>query len=349
MLFLTGATGLIGSYVLRELSARGLAVRALYRGSAPPPDAPAGVEWVSGDLLDTSLLNSVIDETVTHVLHCAGLVSYAPRDEDALLRVNVEGTAAVVDACLRRPGLRLGYVSSVAALGRPAPADPTETAESAAPITTTSPQLLDETATWDLGARHSAYATSKYLAELEVWRGVAEGLSAVIVNPSVVLGAGDWHRSSTQLLRYAYDEHWFYTPGAVNFVDVRDVVAHLLRLTLELPQLPAARYVLSAGARPLGELLADVARALGRRPPTVAVPDWAAEVIWRAEGLRARLTGARPLITRDTARAGRQPLRYDASRVQAATGLGFRPLADTVAWLAQSLETNQPNRASVVA
>ncbi len=341
MLFLTGATGLIGSYVLRELSARGLAVRALYRGSAPPPDAPVGVEWVSGDLLDTSLLNSAIDADITHVLHCAGLVSYAPQDEDALLRVNVEGTAAVVDACLRRPGVRLGYVSSVAALGQPAPV--TEAV--------TGPRLLDETATWDLGAAHSAYATSKYLAELEVWRGVAEGLSAVIVNPSVVLGAGDWHRSSTRLLRYAHDEHWFYTRGLLNFVDVRDVTAHFLRLTLELPcaHLPPARYVLSAGARPVGELLAEVARALGRRPPTVAVPDWAAEVIWRAEHLRSLLTGARPLITRDTTHAGRRPVRYDASRVQAATRLGFRPLADTVAWLAQALETNQPNRASVVA
>ncbi|MEJ7659410.1 MAG: hypothetical protein WKG07_07195 [Hymenobacter sp.] len=88
-----------------------------------------------------------------------------------------------------------------------------------------------------------------------MWRGVAEGLSAVIVNPSIVLGPGDWHRSSTRLLRYAYDEHRFYTPGQLNFVDVRDVVAQLLRLTFDLPTLPAARYVLSGGSAPLGELL----------------------------------------------------------------------------------------------
>ena len=341
MIFLTGATGLIGSYVLRELRARGEAVRALYRGSRPPAGAPAGVEWLAGDLLDTSLLAAAIDQDVTHVLHCAGLVSYAPQDEDALLRVNVEGTAAVVDACLRRPGLRLGYVSSVAALGQPAPAE-TENPPGAGP------RPLDETATWDLGAQHSAYATSKYLAELEVWRGVAEGLSAVIVNPSVVLGAGDWHRSSTQLLRYAHGEHRFYTPGYINLVDVRDVVAQLLRLTLKLPEQPTARYILSGGAYPLGEFLGAMARALGRRPPTVAVPDWAAEAIWRVEHLRALLTGARPLITRDTARAGRHPLVYDARRARAATGLGFRPLAETIAWLAGSLETNQPTRPPVV-
>ena len=333
MVFVTGGTGLIGSFVMRALRQRGLAVRALYRGPQPPA-ALAGVEWVRGDLADTSLLATAITAEVTHVFHCAGLVSYAPQDEDALLQVNVEGTAAIVDACLRRPGVRLGYVSSVAALGLPGA---TAGAEPGAP---TPPPLLNETATWDLGASHSAYATSKYLAELEVWRGVAEGLSAVIVNPSVVLGPGDWHRSSTRLLRYAYEEHRLYTPTQLNFVDVRDVAAHLLQLTLDLPALPAARYILSGGLRPLGDFLTLLAQALGRRPPTWAVPPWAAEVIWRAEHLRSLLTGARPLITRDTARAGRRAVAYDATKARQATGLGFRPLEETVAWLATHLETN---------
>jgi dihydroflavonol-4-reductase len=339
MIFVTGGTGLIGSFVLRELRARGLAVRALYRGQAPPPSAPAGIEWVQGDLLDSTLLATALTPDVTHVLHCAGLVSYAPQDEDALLHVNVEGTATVVDACLRRPGIRLGYVSSVAALGQPAAHDEAPSAE---------PRLLDEKATWDLGASHPAYATSKYLAELEVWRGVAEGLSAVIVNPSVVLGAGDWHRSSTRLVRYAYDEHYFYTRGLLNFVDVRDVVAHLLRLTLDLPDLAPARYILNGGIYPLGEFLTQLATAFGMRPPSIAVPDWAAEVIWRLEHGRALLTGARPLITRDTARAGRQPLLYDARQAERTTGLAFRPLSETIAWLAQATKTNRTAHPTVV-
>jgi dihydroflavonol-4-reductase len=324
---------------LQELRARGLAVRALYRSAMPPIAAPAGIDWVLGDLLDSSLLDSILTPEVTHVLHCAGLVSYAPQDEDALLQINVEGTAAVVDACLRRSGIRLGYVSSVAALGHPAP-------DLASGSTTT--RLLDETATWDLGASHPAYATSKYLAELEVWRGVAEGLSAVIVNPSIVLGPGDWHRSSTRLLRYAYDEHWFYTRGQLNFVDVRDVVAHLLHLTLDLPALPPARYILNGGLHPLGEFLTNMAVALGRRPPTVAVPNWAAEVIWRLEYGRALLTATRPLITRDTARAGRQPVLYDAGLATRATGLSFRPLVDTIAWLAEATKTNRIPHPTVV-
>jgi dihydroflavonol-4-reductase len=340
MIFVTGGTGLIGSFVLQTLRARQLAVRALYRGAAPPTLAPAGIEWVQGDLADSTLLEKSLTPEVTHVFHCAGLVSYAPQDEDALLQVNVEGTAAVVDACLLRPDIRLGYVSSVAALGRP-------TVDLAAEGKPT-PRLLDETATWDLGASHPAYATSKYLAELEVWRGVAEGLSAVIVNPSIVLGPGDWHRSSTRLVRYAYDEHHLYTQGQLNFVDVRDVTAHLVRLTLDMPELLPARYILNGGIYPLGSFLTELALALGRRPPSVAVPDWAAEVIWRLEHGRALLTGARPLITRDTARAGRQPVFYDARKAVRTTGLPFRPLAETIAWLAEATKTNLAAHPTVV-
>ncbi|NML67267.1 NAD-dependent epimerase/dehydratase family protein [Hymenobacter sp. RP-2-7] len=337
MIFVTGGTGLIGAQLLGELRARQLPVRALYRGDTPPALAPAGVEWVAGDLLDPLLLASAITPEVTHVFHCAGLVSYAPQDEENLLQVNVEGTANVVDVCLARPGVRLGYVSSVAALGQPAA------------VPAAGPLMLDETATWDLGGSHSAYATSKYLAELEVWRGAAEGLQAVIINPSVVLGGGNWHRSSTRLLRYAYEQHHFYTRGVLNFVDVRDVVAHFLRLMLELPAGPTERYILNGGAYPLGNFLAQVAQALGRRPPTTAVPNWAAEVIWRLERARALLTGARPLITRDTARAGRQVIHYDTRKVQKATSLEFIPLADTIAWAAQQLAANLATLPTVIA
>jgi dihydroflavonol-4-reductase len=339
MIFVTGGTGLIGSFLLQELRARGLAVRALHRGIVPAT-APAGVEWLAGDLLDTDLLRAALTPDVTHVFHCAGLVSYAPQDEELLRIVNVEGTAAVVDACLERPGIRLAHVSSVAALGSP----PAKASEGAL---ATAPKTVDETATWDLGAAHPAYATSKYLSELEVWRGVAEGLSAVIVNPSVVLGPGDWSRSSTRLLRYAHQQHRFYTRGLINFVDVRDVVAQLVRLALDLPELSGERYILSAGALPLAAFLQQAAAAMGRKPPTVAVPDWAAELIWRLEHARAVLTGARPLITKDTARAGRHPVVYANGKVQHATGLAFRPLADTIAWCAAGLVPNLTGPAAV--
>ena len=338
MVFVTGGTGLIGSFLLRALRARGLAVRALHRGGVPADAAP-GVEWLAGDLLDTEQLRVALTPDVTHVFHCAGLVSYAPQDEDLLLEVNVQGTAVVVDACLERPGIRLVHVSSVAALGGPA---------AGARPGPDGRRVVTEAATWDLGASHPAYATSKYLGELEVWRGVAEGLEAVIVNPSVVLGPGDWRRSSTRLLRYAHQQHRFYTRGLLNFVDVRDVVAQLLALAFGPPAPAGERYILSAGAVPLGAFFRAAAAAMQRRAPSVAVPDWAAELIWRLEHVRAVLTGARPLITRDTARAGRYPAVYGHAKVQRATGLAFRPLDETLAWCAAGLAEKALTSGAVV-
>ena len=329
MILVTGGTGLVGSFLLAELVRRGLPVRAIYRGEAAPVVAGAEtVEWVPGDLRDGLGLREAL-EGVTHVFHCAGLVSYAPQDEEELLRVNVEGTANVVDACLERPGIRLGYVSSVAALGGGAAAAQRE-------LPSTEVLRIDEQGQWDLGAEHNAYATSKYLAELEVWRGVSEGLQAVVVNPSVVLGPADWHRSSTRLFRYAYDEHRFYTPSSLNLVDVRDVAEMLAQLTLETDH-SGERYVLNAGRWPLAEVLGLMAENFGKRPPTVAVPGWAAETIWRLEHVRSLLTGARPLITKDTARAGRRPLEYQADKVCCELGRQFRPLPETIRWCCTEL------------
>lgn len=327
MIFVTGGSGLVGSFLLAALVARGLPVRALYRRQIPAIAAAKAVEWVEGDIRDALGLRDML-EGVTHVFHCAGLVSYAPQDEEDLLRINVEGAANIVDACLERPGIRLGFVSSVAALGDAAPA--------ATDLAATRLMLVDEQAKWDLGAEHNAYATSKYLGELEVWRGIAEGLQAVIVNPSVILGPADWDRSSTRLFRYAHQEHWLYTPGNINVVDVRDVVEALVRLTLDTDR-TAERYVLSAGNLPLRELLAQAASCFGKRPPTTAVPNWAAETIWRLEHVRSLLTGARPLITKDTARAGRRPTEYVADKIRRELGRDFRPLSETIRWCCQEL------------
>ncbi|WP_045689682.1 NAD-dependent epimerase/dehydratase family protein [Hymenobacter sp. AT01-02] len=325
MIFVTGGSGLVGSFLIADLVARGLPVRALYREQVPAVSGADQVEWIEGDVRDAIGLRAAL-EGVTHVFHCAGLVSYAPQDEEALQQTNVEGTANIVDACLERPGIRLGYVSSVAALD----SRKADTEEEQAPL------VIDETAKWDLGAAHNAYATSKYLGELEVWRGVSEGLRAVIVNPSVILGPADWDRSSTRLFRYAYNQHRFYTPGRINLVDVRDVVHALRQLTLDT-EISGERYVLSAGSLPLHQFFAEAATCFGKRPPTTEVPNWLAESIWRLEHVRSLLTGARPLITKDTARAGRQPTEYKADKVRQTLHMEFRPLSETIRWCCDEL------------
>jgi nucleoside-diphosphate-sugar epimerase len=161
------------------------------------------------------------------------------------------------------------------------------------------------------------------------------------------LGPADWNRSSTRLFRYAYNQHAFYTPGNINLVDVRDVVDMLMHLTLDTT-ISGERFVLSAGAVSLRDFLGQAAACFGRKPPTVAVPEWAAETIWRVEHVRSLLTGARPLITKDTARAGRQPVEYCADKVQQALGQSFRPIPDTIAWCCQGLLTGKQTMSQLI-
>ncbi len=198
MIFITGSNGLIGSFVIRQFIEQGYAVRALRRVNSDLSllaDITHRIQWVEGDLLDPLLLHQTI-QPGDIVIHAAAIVSFSAREYEKMRKVNVEGTANVVNVCLQRGVKKFCFVSSIAALGRE-----------------NHFHSIDESTKWEDSELNTVYAQSKYLAELEVWRGEAEGLPAVIVNPSVVLGPGDWRRSSTQLFKYAWDEHWFYPAG----------------------------------------------------------------------------------------------------------------------------------------
>ena len=318
MVFVTGGSGLIGSYLLPALVAQGHQVRALYRGQVPVFANAEKVEWVEGDILDIALLRKAL-QGVTYVFHCAGLVSYAPQDAELLQQVNVEGTANIVDACLEATQeIKLCHVSSIAAIGR------SKEAES-----------LNENSKWDAGEKQSAYAESKHYGEVEVWRGIAEGLQAVIVNPSVVLGPANWNRSSTRLFKYVYQQRPFYTPGSANFVDVRDVVEAMLRLTFSV--VSGERFILNAGQLTYKEFFGEAAKSFGKKAPSFKVSPALAEVVWRLEHARAWLTGGRPLITKDTARVAAKSHLFNNQKVREATGIAFRPLTESIAWTCQSL------------
>ena len=318
MVFVTGGSGLIGSFLIPELLKRGYGVRASFRGQVPEIKGTEAVEWVDGDVLDIAFLRDAIQD-VSYVFHCAGVVSYDPQDKALLKHVNIEGTANVVNACLENGNLKLCHVSSIAAVGRPKGV-----------------AILNESSKWDQAEEHSAYASSKYFGELEVWRGVAEGLKAVIVNPSVILGPADWSRSSTRLFKYVHDEHRFYTGGQANFVDIRDVVEAMLQLTFS--EITGERFIVNAGQMAYKEFFDSVATCLHKKGPSVKVPPALAEVIWRLERFRSVLTGARPLITKETARVSAKNHLFSNDKIKKASGLEFRSLNETIAWVCTQLQ-----------
>lgn len=324
--FITGATGFIGSHIARRYLADGHPVSVLYRpqsGYGMLTDVADQITWHEGDLLDIPSLETAIKPR-SDVIHAAAIVSFVPKDRDQMERVNVEGTTNVVNVCLKAGVRKLGYVSSVAAIGRPA----AKAGSAAEPI------RIDETHKWQDSPSNSTYAKSKYRAELEVWRGVAEGLNAVMVNPSVVLGAGNWSRSSLQLIKYVHDERPFYPAGLVNYVDVLDVTDALVRLMKS--SVTADRFILNGGTIPYQSLLEQIAGVLGKQPPTRRIPPALTRLLWPIEAVRAWLLDTTPLITRETARSSSSFYAYNGRKIEQVPEFQYRPLSQTLGRVADA-------------
>lgn len=320
---ITGGTGIVGAHVLLDVLRAGGSVRALHRPGSDRSiverifshhgqhELFARIEWAEGDVMDVSALEGAM-QGVERVYHAAALVSFDPRLGDAMLRVNVQGTANVVNAALEADVKRLCHVSSTAAIGTPAPGT-----------------LGDESLPWEDGKRVSDYSRSKHLAELEVHRGIAEGLDAVIVNPCVVIGPGLSGRSSMTLVdRLRKGTRW-YTAGTNAFVDARDVSACMV--TLMEKGVTGERYLLvgeNAGYRRLFGLMAA---AFGHPAPSAEAKPWMLGLAWRAELLRGWFTGASPMVTKATARTSVGRRAYSNEKVKLLIGYRFRTLEESVA------------------
>ena len=322
-IFVTGATGLIGSFISRRLISDGYQVRALRRSTSDMKlvsDIKEQITWVEGDILDTVGLTEQLEE-VSGVVHCAAFVSYNSRDETKMHKVNVEGTANLVNISLRKKVDYFLHVSSVAAIGKEKNA-----------------MQVDESHQASVEEFTTAYARSKYLAEMEVWRGISEGLPASIINPSLVLGPGQWNQSSTKIFKYIRDEHRYYVDGTANYVDVRDVATIAVRLLNA--RITGERFIVSAGSTGYKALFDLIAQSFNKNPPTTRAKPGLIRVASVVDGLRARITGQPPLITDELRHVAKNTHTYDSSKVQQATHITFNPLVNTVRWCCHELAKN---------
>lgn len=323
MVLVTGGTGFLGSYLLRKLVHNGVQVRALYRKQIPVQlhDIQDKIQWVTGDVLDIGALEDAM-EGIEKVYHSAAIVSFHPAMRQQMMKINVEGTANVVNLAIDAGVKKLVHVSSVAAIGR---------AKGSGVIT--------EDGEWQESSNNSQYAVSKYLSEMEVWRGNAEGLASVIVNPSIILGVGFREDSSTQLLKNAWKEFPYYTAGVNGFSDVEDVADVMIALMES--DIKGQRFILSSDNWSYYDLFKEMATQLGKKPPHIAVKPWMAELVWRMESIRSAFTGKKPLITRETARTAQLKVYYNNEKIQAALpGFKFTPLQQTIAKMCHAFLTN---------
>ncbi|KQS31455.1 NAD-dependent epimerase/dehydratase family protein [Dyadobacter sp. Leaf189] len=324
---ITGATGLVGSAVARKFLQDKHQVTALVRPGTDKSllaDQIEQITWAEGDILDLSSLEKAIADA-DFVVHTAAVVSFVPADRKMMYKVNVEGTANVVNVCLKYPVKKLCYVSSIAAIGRPDPRKAGAGEE----------VVLDENHRWENSPENSEYAKSKYLGELEVWRGIAEGLNAVIVNPTLILGGGDWNKSSTQIFRYIYQQKPFYTDGLANYVDVEDVAEVIVRLIHS--DIAGERFLLNAGSISYKNLFFMIADAMHKKRPSFRVGTGLAGVIWRVEAVRTWLLGTKPLITKETARSAARKVTYRNDKIKNALHFDFQPIEKTVQRVSETL------------
>lgn len=323
MIFLTGATGLVGSFICRKLVQEGCKVRAMKRPSSKLSllqDIADKIEWVEADLLDVLSLQEAL-EGCSQIVHSAGMVSYHKKDAELLYKINAEGTANLVNAALGQNIDHLVHISSVAAVGR-----------------SNKIKQLDETFKWNDANEHTAYGLSKHQAELEVFRASEEGIGVVILNPSLVLGPGLPEKSSTQLFKYVQDESPFYTEGCMNYVDVRDVASITFSaLQGKLPE--GERYIVSAGSTSYKEFFDQAADCLGRKAPGIRVNSYLLEIAYLIETFRAGLSGKSPLITKETLKLARQHIIFKNSKIKQALDYQFIPLEETIRWTCQEIKS----------
>ena len=315
MVLVTGANGLLGSYLVRRLIDRGETVRGLKRAKSDLSllgDYASRVQWVEGDVTDIFSLELAMDG-VDRVYHLAALISMQSGDADQMLQVNAEGTANVVNAALDSGIKKLLYASSVAAFGRP---------EQAA-------RMIDENLDVKDSKDNFAYFKSKLYAERELWRGIAEGLNAVIINPSTILGGGMWSLPPNALFDQVYRGIPFYTTGVNGFVDVRDVVSVAIQLMDS--DISAEKFIVSAENRSWADVMWMAADAMKVKRPYIRAGRSIGALAWRLEALRSLFSNSPSIVTRDSVTLAGDDFYYSNDKVRQTLNFAFRPLSDTVA------------------
>jgi dihydroflavonol-4-reductase len=323
MILVTGGTGLLGSHLLFELVKAGKSVRAIRRRpgreamvkkifsyySDRADELYARIQWFDADLLDFGAIEDAL-EGVTEVYHAGAVVSFYPKDHRTMLKVNIEGTANLVNLSQAKGVGKFCYVSSVATLGR---AENNGTS--------------DEETFWVPSKKNSVYSQSKYGAEREVWRGMEEGLNALIVNPSVIIGPGYWDENSG-LFRLVHKGLKYYTKGVNGYVDARDV-ARAMHLLME-NNCFGERFIASAANLSYQEFFKLMAKHMNKPAPSVNVPPLLTGIAWRIEAVRSALTGSKPEVTREMAVTTTQVYTYANDKIRSRLGFEFRDVEDSI-------------------
>jgi dihydroflavonol-4-reductase len=316
--FVTGATGFLGAHLTCALLKKGYVVTALKRPEASLHEflyisglyfghdqslVAKNLKWVEGDITDYESIVYHLNSDYW-VFHCAALVSFNKKDIQKLFTTNITGTENVVNACLFKGCKKLIYASSTAAIGK-----------------SKNNTLTNEKDEWDDKEEPSHYSISKYYAELEVWRGIEEGLNAVIVNPPIILGPCNWEKGTGRFFLNAARNFPFYTAGSNAFVYVKDVANTMISLAES--EITAERFLVVAENLKFQALMNLISDAFEKKRPRILVPKWLSEIAWRWYGLMSIINGKPGLITKESAKSSFKTTYYSNQKIKDTFGFEF--------------------------
>lgn len=327
MILITGASGLLGSQISLDLLRKGEKLKLFYHSSNSkdklikyfnhfelnPNIISENIEWFQGDVRSLHDVESAMIDCES-VIHCAALVSFSKRKFNLLFQINREGTSNCINIALKLGVKRFVYISSTAAIG-----SDSEKNE----------QIKRETNHWNGNEKVSSYSLSKYSAEKEVWRGIEEGLNAVILNPSVIFGAGSWDDSSLKILRTIKGGLKYYTSGANAFVDARDVSEIVVRL-LNV-DIKGERFLLTGTNIAFKDLFFIIADRLKVKRPSVLAGTFLTGLAWRMDSFRCFFTRKEPTITKESAASSQSTQIYSSEKIKHVfPDFDFRKIEDTI-------------------
>jgi len=323
MILVTGSTGLVGSHLLYHLCLEDVVIRAIYRTESSLENVKkvfsyytddltlfSKIEWFNADITNVpSMIPAFID--VKKVYHCAAFISFNPKDYREMRKVNIYGTAIIVNLCIDAKIDKLCFVSSIAAVGD-----------------SLKNKILTEEDEWNKELDNSGYSITKFGAEMEVWRASQEEVDVVIVNPGVILGSGFWESGSGKLFSQVNNGFNYYTEGVTGFVSVQDVVKPMILLMNS--DVKNERFILISENKSFKEIFYLIADALGKKRPLKKIKPWQTNVFWRVAWLLSKITGGEPLLTKYSAKSAHSISEYSSEKIQNTLNYRFENLENSI-------------------
>jgi len=323
MILVTGGTGLVGAHLLYHLLINDEKIRAIYRSEekikavhkvfsyyTKDTSLVERIEWFKADITDIpAMIPAFVG--IKKVYHCAAFISFNPKDYKEMRKVNIHGTAIIVNLSIDAKIKKLCFVGSIASVGD-----------------ALNNQLISEENEWNKELDNSGYSITKFGAEMEVWRASQEDVEVVIVNPGIILGSGFWTSGSGKLFSQVFKGFKYYTEGVTGFVGVKDVVKAMMLLMNS--DVKNERFILVSENKTYKEVFYLIADAFGIKRPSKKIKSWQTNLFWRLSALIAMFTKKAPLLSKYSAKSAHEVSRYSAEKMKQTMNFQFEEISTVV-------------------